>query len=161
MTEKSVEADDAIVEFLQDAQTETETETETLYQTKSLKYLNEFYSHNHNHDKANTFHVITRVKGGTKTHKKLFTQLNLRRPEGEGGLCLTSFNKSNRVDSRRIAKMLEREKVGELVRCVERRVGSGVHVVVTDDVLLSARVNKIGGGGGWSFAGTTNNFARS
>lgn len=86
------------------------------------------------------FVVIRRKAGGTKTHRRLFDKLHLRRPN-EGAVCLSSLTPGLRKSSLRIARELEREKCIERVIECERRCRDELRfVVVTDDVYLCDRL---------------------
>ncbi len=84
--------------------------------------------------------VIRRKAGGTKTHRRLFDKLHLRRPN-EGAVCLSSLTPGLRRSSLRIARELEREKCIERVIECERRCRDELRfVVVTNDVYLCDRL---------------------
>ncbi|EJK48973.1 hypothetical protein THAOC_32190 [Thalassiosira oceanica] len=70
--------------------------------------------------------VIKRKAGGTKTHRKLFDKLHLRRPE-EGALCLSGLTEGLRKNSLNIARELQRargvERVITCTRMSRQKIG--------------------------------------
>lgn len=93
--------------------------------------------------------VVKRKGGGTKTNKKLFDKLCLRRGE-EGAFCLLpSFLDIQptrlQKNSINIAKDLKKAKVHHIVQYEKRPWKDVRSIVVTDDVLLSDRVVQEGG----------------
>ena len=95
-----------------------------------------------------TYVVVKRKGGGSKTKKKLFDKLCLRRAE-EGAFCLMpsllSGNPRLQKNSLQIARELQRAKVHQVVQYERRRCRDVRSIVVTDDVLLSDRIVKEGG----------------
>ena len=88
--------------------------------------------------------VIKRKAGGTKTHRKLFDKLHLRRPE-EGALCLSGLTEGLRKNSLNIARELQRARgVERVIECTRRSRQDLRYVVVTDDVLLADRLVQNG-----------------
>ena len=91
---------------------------------------------------------MKRKGGGSKTKKKLFDKLCLRRAE-EGAFCLIpsllSGNPRLQKNSLQVARELQRAKVHHVVEYERRPCKDVRSVVVTDDVLLSDRVVKEGG----------------
>mmetsp|Transcript_17711 Transcript_17711/g.40624 ORF Transcript_17711/g.40624 Transcript_17711/m.40624 type:complete len:635 (-) Transcript_17711:101-2005(-) len=88
--------------------------------------------------------VIKRKAGGTKTHRKLFDKLHLRRPE-EGALCLSGLTEGLRKNSLNIARELQRARgVERVITCTRMSRQKIRHVVVTDDVLLADRLVQNG-----------------
>ncbi|KAL3782148.1 hypothetical protein ACHAW5_007893 [Stephanodiscus triporus] len=84
--------------------------------------------------------VIRRKAGGTKTHRRLFDKLHLRRPD-EGALCLSSLTAGLRRSSLRIARELQREKsIERVIECERRDRDELRYVVITDDVYLTDRL---------------------
>mmetsp|Transcript_6624 Transcript_6624/g.7454 ORF Transcript_6624/g.7454 Transcript_6624/m.7454 type:complete len:549 (-) Transcript_6624:1220-2866(-) len=99
--------------------------------------------------KINTSYVVVRRKGGgSKTNKKLFDKLRLRRAE-EGAYCLVpslvDTNLRLQKHSLNIGKQLQRAKVHRIVEYEKRLCKDVRSVVVTDDILLSDRVVTEGG----------------
>jgi hypothetical protein len=61
--------------------------------------------------------VVQRKPGGTRTHRRLFGKLHLRRPD-EGVVCLSSLMAGLRRGSLRIARELRREKsIDRVIEC--------------------------------------------
>lgn len=88
--------------------------------------------------------VVRRTAGGTKTHRKLFDKLHLRRPD-EGALCLAALTPGLQKHSLRTAQELRRERgVERVIGCELRRRGDLRRVVVTDDVFLTERLVQQG-----------------
>ena len=84
--------------------------------------------------------VIRRKAGGTKTHRRLFDRLHLRRPD-EGAVCLSSLTAGLRRGSLRIARELQREKsIERVIECERRDRDELRFVVVTEDVYLTDRL---------------------
>lgn len=96
---------------------------------------NDFLSH---------YIVIRRNGGGSKTHRRLFDKLNLRRPN-EGALCLSGITVSHQRDSLKIARELERGRVERVIECELRRRDEVRFIVVTNDVFLAERLTSKGG----------------
>jgi len=90
--------------------------------------------------------VVRRKAGGTKTHRKLFDKLHLRRAN-EGALCLSALTTSLKKHSLKIARELQREKsIEKVIECELRDRDELRFVVVTDDVYLTDRLvrgNKV------------------
>ena len=98
-------------------------------------------------DTLDCYAVVRRKGGGTKTNKKLFEKLNLRRPE-EGALCLTGMTARLQKNSLQTAKDLQRGRVYDLVEYELRSRANVRNIIVTDDILLADRlVNDCSGGG--------------
>ena len=84
--------------------------------------------------------VIRRKAGGTKTHRRLFDKLHLRRPN-EGALCLSSLTMGLHKNSLAIARELRREKsINSVIECELRDRDELRHLVVTNDVYLTDRL---------------------
>jgi hypothetical protein len=84
--------------------------------------------------------VVRRKAGGTKTHRKLFDKLHLRRAN-EGALCLAALTTSLKKHSLKIARELQREKsIEKVIECELRERGTLRSIVVTDDVYLTDRL---------------------
>ena len=96
----------------------------------------------------NSFYVVKRKAGGSKTNKKLFDKLCLRRAE-EGAFCLmpslAEGNPRLQKNSLAIAKQLLQAKVHQIVEYERRSLKDIRSIVITDDVLLSDRVVDEGG----------------
>ena len=91
-------------------------------------------------DMLKDYIVVKRKAGGTKTHRKLFDKLHLRRPE-EGALCLSGLTEGLRKSSLNIARELQRARgVERVIDCTRRSRREIRNVVVTDDVLLADRL---------------------
>jgi hypothetical protein len=90
--------------------------------------------------------VVRRKAGGTKTHRKLFDKLHLRRAN-EGAVCLAALTTSLKKHSLKIARELQREKsIDKVIECELRDRDELRFVVVTDDVYLTDRLvrgNKV------------------
>jgi hypothetical protein len=84
--------------------------------------------------------VIRRKAGGTKTHRRLFDKLHLRRPN-EGALCLSSLTRGLHKNSLSIARELRREKsINSVIECELRNRDELRYLVVTNDVYLTDRL---------------------
>jgi hypothetical protein len=84
--------------------------------------------------------VIRRKAGGTKTHRRLFDKLHLRRPN-EGALCLSSLTMGLHKNSLSIARELRREKsINSVIECELRNRDELRYLVVTNDVYLTDRL---------------------
>lgn len=95
-------------------------------------------------DQLDSYVVIRRKAGGSKTHRRLFDKLHLRRPN-EGALCLSGLTANLQKDSWRTIRELQRERgVERVIECELRRRDELVHVVVTDDVFLTERLVQLG-----------------
>ena len=102
---------------------------------------------NTDNDKLDFYAVVRRNGGGTKTNKKLFDKLNLRRPE-EGALCLSGLTARLQKNSLQTAKDLKRARVYDVVEYELRSRANVRNIIVTDDILLADRlVNDCGGDG--------------
>jgi len=111
----------------------------------SLNKVTELFSKNDgNSDILSHYIVIRRKAGGTKTHRRLFDKLHLRRPE-EGAVFLTGLTSKLQLDSWKIAKELLRERgVEKVIECELRSRDELRYVVVTDDVFLTERLARSG-----------------
>lgn len=111
----------------------------------SLNKVTEFFSKiDGNSDILSHYIVIRRKAGGTKTHRRLFDKLHLRRPE-EGAVFLTGLTSKLQLDSWKIAKELQREGgVEKVIECEMRSRDELRYVVVTDDVFLTERLSQSG-----------------
>eukprot|EP00571_Detonula_confervacea_P005909 CAMPEP_0172332020 /NCGR_PEP_ID=MMETSP1058-20130122/62224_1 /TAXON_ID=83371 /ORGANISM="Detonula confervacea, Strain CCMP 353" /LENGTH=661 /DNA_ID=CAMNT_0013049297 /DNA_START=36 /DNA_END=2018 /DNA_ORIENTATION=+ len=88
--------------------------------------------------------VIRRKAGGTKTHRKLFDKLHLRRPN-EGAHCLSALTAGLQKDSLRTARELQRERsIERVIECELMSRDELRCVVVTDDVFLTDRLVRNG-----------------
>ena len=88
--------------------------------------------------------VIRRKAGGSKTHRKLFDKLNLRRPT-EGALCLCGLTAGLQKEGWRTARELQREKsIEKVIECEVRRRDEIKYLVVTDDIFLTDRLVQNG-----------------
>ncbi|KAL7452031.1 hypothetical protein ACHAWC_003771 [Mediolabrus comicus] len=86
--------------------------------------------------------VIRRKGGGSKTHRRLFDKLNLRRPN-EGALCLSGITNKLQRHSWKLARDLQRERGAEkVIECELRRRQDLRYIVVTNDVYLTERLMK-------------------
>ncbi|KAL7528936.1 hypothetical protein ACHAWF_002772 [Thalassiosira exigua] len=95
-------------------------------------------------DSSRHYVAIRRKAGGTKTHRRLFDTLHLRRPN-EGALCLSSLTPALRKDGTKTAKKLSRERgMEKVIECELRRRDELECVVVTDDVYLTDRLVREG-----------------
>ena len=102
---------------------------------------------NSDNDHLDFYAVVRRNGGGTKTNKKLFDKLNLRRPE-EGALCLSGLTARLQKNSLQTAKDLKRSRVYDIVEYELRSRANIRNIIVTDDILLADRlVNDCGGDG--------------
>ncbi|KAL9190567.1 hypothetical protein ACHAXT_000273 [Thalassiosira profunda] len=91
-------------------------------------------------DNLSCYIVIRRKAGGSKTHRRLFDKLHLRRPN-EGALCLSAVTSGLKKNSLRIARELQRQRgVEKVIELELRRRADLRHIVVTDDVLLTDRL---------------------
>ena len=91
------------------------------------------------------FIVIRRKGGGSKTHRKLFDKLHLRRPD-EGAACLSGLTNKLQRHSWKLARELQRERgIEKVIECELRRRQDLKYLVVTDDVYLTNKyeVNQI------------------
>ena len=95
-------------------------------------------------DDLSHYVVVRRTAGGTKTHRKLFDKLHLRRPD-EGALCLASLTPGLRKHGLRTARELRRERgIERVIACERRPRGDLRAVVVTNDVFLTERLVQQG-----------------
>ena len=102
---------------------------------------------NSDNDHLDFYAVVRRNGGGTKTNKRLFDKLNLRRPE-EGALCLSGLTARLQKNSLQTAKDLKRSRVYDIVEYELRSRANVRNIIVTDDILLADRlVNDCGGDG--------------
>jgi uncharacterized protein YaiI (UPF0178 family) len=111
----------------------------------SLQQAHDLFSKfSENNDQMSSYIVIRRKAGGTKSHRRLFDKLHLRRPD-EGALCLSGLTSALQKDSWRTIRELQRERSVERVIELELRRRDEVnHVVVTDDVFLTERLVNLG-----------------
>ena len=93
-------------------------------------------------DSLSHYVVVRRKGGGSRTHRKLFDKLNLRRPN-EGALCLTGLTNKLQRHSWKLAKELQREKgIEKVIECELRSRHELKDLVVTDDVYLTERLMR-------------------
>jgi hypothetical protein len=93
-------------------------------------------------DSLSHYVVIRRKGGGSKTHRRLFDKLNLRRPN-EGALCLSGITNKLQRHSWKLAWDLQRERGAEkVIECELRRRQDLRYIVVTNDVYLTERLMK-------------------
>ena len=86
--------------------------------------------------------VIRRKGGGSKTHRKLFDKLHLRRPD-EGAVCLSGLTNKLQRQSWKLARELQRERgIEKVIECELCRRQDLKYLVVTDDVYLTERLMK-------------------
>jgi len=90
------------------------------------------------------FYVVRRIKGGSKTEKKLFSKLNLRRPS-EGACCLVALSPGLLRWSLSVAKRMKHNRIDQLVEIRRATLADVKVAVATDDVLLADRVAARGG----------------
>lgn len=116
-----------------------------LGRTITLDQAAEIFSQdNGDNDQLDCYLVIRRKAGGSKTHRRLFDKLHLRRPN-EGALCLSSLTAKLQKDSWRTIRELQRERGVERVIDIELRCRDElINVVVTDDVFLTERLVNLG-----------------
>jgi hypothetical protein len=96
---------------------------------------------------VDSYVIVRRKGGGTKTNKQLFNKLHLRRPhEGAPSFVLTSFS-SDRLsrNSLQTARELKRANVHQIVEYEIQKCKNIRSVVITEDVLLADRVVGRGG----------------
>ncbi|GMH56296.1 hypothetical protein TL16_g02101 [Triparma laevis f. inornata] len=93
---------------------------------------------------SSSFFIIRRKAGGTKTHKKTFTKINLRRPH-EGAHCLAPITPRLAAQCIATARRLKHEKLNHLVEISAVDLKFVKSIVATDDVLLADRIVKEGG----------------
>jgi hypothetical protein len=95
-------------------------------------------------DQLDSYIVVRRKAGGSKTHRRLFDKLHLRRAN-EGALFLSGLTTNLHRDSWKTVRELQRERgVDKLIECELRRRDELTHVVVTDDVFLTERLSQLG-----------------
>jgi RNA exonuclease 4 len=93
-------------------------------------------------DSLSHYVVIRRKGGGSKTHRRLFDKLHLRRPD-EGAICLSGLTDKLQRHSWKLARDLQREKgIEKVIECELRRRQDVMYVVVTDDVYLTERLMR-------------------
>jgi len=93
-------------------------------------------------DSLSHYIVIRRKGGGSKTHRRLFDKLHLRRPD-EGAVCLSGLTNKLQRHSWKLARELQREKgIEKVIECELRRRQDLKHLVVTDDVYLTERLMR-------------------
>jgi len=93
-------------------------------------------------DNLSHYVVIRRKGGGSKTHRRLFDKLHLRRPD-EGAVCLSGLTNKLQRHSWKLARELQREKgIEKVIECELRRRQDLKHLVVTDDVYLTERLMR-------------------
>jgi len=91
-------------------------------------------------DSLSHYVVIRRRGGGSKTHRRLFDKLHLRRPD-EGAVCLSGLTNKLQRHSWKLARELQREKgIEKVIECELRRRQDVKYLVVTDDVYLTERL---------------------
>ena len=91
-------------------------------------------------DSLSHYIVIRRKGGGSKTHRKLFDKLHLRRPD-EGAVCLSGLTNKLQRHSWKLARELQRERgIEKVIECELRRRQDLKYLVVTDDVYLTERL---------------------
>lgn len=96
----------------------------------------------HAEDSLSHYIVIRRKGGGSKTHRRLFDKLHLRRPD-EGAVCLSGLTNKLQRHSWKLARELQREKgIEKVIECELRRRQDLKYVVVTDDVYLTERLMR-------------------
>jgi len=144
ITEKGVSADDVLFHKCLDLSSLPSSSRRVI----TLNQVIEILSNNINdgdNDTLQNYIVIRRKAGGSKTHRRLFDKLHLRRPN-EGALCLSALTAGLQKHSLRIAKELQRERgsVERVIECEVRNRDDVRNVVVTDDVYLTDRLVKNG-----------------
>ncbi len=145
----SIEVDDVLVERCIEDRNKGNVSLPKRKHCWNIDEVVEEMSNGLNGDSRNEFFVVVRRKGGgSKTNKKLFDKLRIRRAE-EGAFCLipTLIEGNPRIhkNSLQIARQLKRAKVHNVVE-YERRLCKDLRsIVVTDDVLLSDRIVGEGG----------------
>ena len=96
----------------------------------------------HAEDGLSHYIVIRRKGGGSKTHRRLFDKLHLRRPD-EGAVCLSGLTNKLQRHSWKLARELQREKgIEKVIECELRRRQDLKYLVVTDDVYLTERLMR-------------------
>ena len=96
-------------------------------------------------DQLDCYAVIRRKAGGSKTNKKLFEKLNLRRP-CEGAHFLGGLTVRLQKNSLQTATELQRARVYNLVEYELRPRQALRNIIVTDDILLTDRLVTANGG---------------
>ena len=144
ITESGESADDVLFHR---CCTTTNSSSSTSTRIISLNQVIEIFSNridDGNNDALQNYVVIRRKAGGSKTHRRLFDKLHLRRPN-EGALCLSGLTHGLQKNSLRIARELQRERsVERVIECELRNRDELRDVVVTDDVYLTDRLVKNG-----------------
>ncbi len=93
-------------------------------------------------DSLSHYIVIRRKGGGSKTHRRLFDKLHLRRPD-EGAVCLSGLTNKLQRHSWKLVRELQREKgIEKVIECELRRRQDLKYLVVTDDVYLTERLMR-------------------
>lgn len=155
ITNESIEVDDVLVERciadrenhkIELCKTKRLTTIEQIIEDLKLGLSVDNKTNSYSNNKS--FVVVKRKAGGSKTNKKLFDKLCIRRAE-EGAFCLIPSlidnNPRLQNNSIHIAKELERARVDQIVEYEQRECRDVRSIVVTDDVLLSDRIVKEGG----------------
>eukprot|EP00551_Chaetoceros_affinis_P006678 CAMPEP_0203670756 /NCGR_PEP_ID=MMETSP0090-20130426/6742_1 /ASSEMBLY_ACC=CAM_ASM_001088 /TAXON_ID=426623 /ORGANISM="Chaetoceros affinis, Strain CCMP159" /LENGTH=525 /DNA_ID=CAMNT_0050535685 /DNA_START=105 /DNA_END=1682 /DNA_ORIENTATION=- len=151
VSDESVEVDDVLVERVIEDRTKDNVCLPKKKVCLDIDHVVEELSNGLNSNGKNNnknFVVVKRKGGGSKTNKKLFDKLRLRRGE-EGAFCLVPalIEGSPRIQkhSLQIARQLKRAKVHQVVEYEQRPCKDVRSIVVTDDVLLSDRIVAEGG----------------
>ena len=144
ITEKGVLADDVLFHKCLDLSSLPSSSRRVITLSQVIEILSNNINNGDN-DTLQTYIVIRRKAGGSKTHRRLFDKLHLRRPN-EGALCLSALTAGLQKHSLRIAKELQRERgsVERVIECELRDRSSVTNTVVTDDVYLTDRLVKNG-----------------
>ena len=144
ITEKGVSADDVLFHKCLDLSSLPSSSRRVITLSQVIEILSNNINDGDN-DTLQNYIVIRRKAGGSKTHRRLFDKLHLRRPN-EGALCLSALTAGLQKHSLRIAKELQRERgsVERVIECELRDRSSVTNTVVTDDVYLTDRLVKNG-----------------
>jgi len=144
ITEKGVSADDVLFHKCLDLSSLPSSSRRVITLNQVIEILSSNINDGNN-DTLQNYIVIRRKAGGSKTHRRLFDKLHLRRPN-EGALCLSALTAGLQKHSLRIAKELQRERgsVERVIECELRDRSSVTNTVVTDDVYLTDRLVKNG-----------------
>jgi len=144
ITEKGVSADDVLFHKCLDLCSLPSSSRRVITLNQVIEILSSNINDGDN-DTLQNYIVIRRKAGGSKTHRRLFDKLHLRRPN-EGALCLCALTAGLQKHSLRIAKELQRERgsVERVIECELRDRSSVTNTVVTDDVYLTDRLVKNG-----------------
>ena len=144
ITEKGVSADDVLFHKCLDLSSLPSSSRRVITLSQVIDILSSNINDGDN-DTLQNYIVIRRKAGGSKTHRRLFDKLHLRRPN-EGALCLSALTAGLQRHSLRIAKELQRERgsVERVIECELRNRDDVRNVVVTDDVYLTDRLVKNG-----------------